>query len=194
VTSGTVHVERSFTINRPVDQVFSYFRNIENLPKFMHHLKQVRVTSERTSRWVAQAPLGIEIEWDARIVEEEPNRYLIWESLPGALIPNRGAVEFLPASNYHGGTEITIAMDYAPPAGRGGAIAAHVFGRDPGTQVREDMRRLKQLLEAGEVCTTEGQPHGRRTAFVRMMKAVNESGTPRHVRRTADTRPWATGD
>ncbi len=179
--SSAVHVERSFTINRPVAEVFSFFRNFENLPRFMQHLKEVRVTGNRSSRWVAHAPLGFELEWEAEIVEEEQDRYLAWQSLPGTLIPNRGAVEFQPASQYHGGTEITVAMDYAPPAGRGGALFARLFGREPGLQIREDLRRLKQLLEAGEIATTEGQSHGRRSAFIRMVKAANEP-SPRRGR------------
>jgi uncharacterized membrane protein len=188
-THEAVHVERSFTINRPVGEVFSFFRNFENLPRFMYHLKEVRVTGERTSHWVARAPLGLELEWNAEIVEEEPNRYLIWQSVPSAVIPNRGAVEFQPASDYHGGTQITVSISYAPPAGRGGALFARVFGREPGIQIREDLRRLKQLLEAGEIPTTEGQSHGRRTAFVRMVQAASEPAPRRHP--LPHERAWA---
>jgi uncharacterized membrane protein len=193
VALEAVHVERSFTINRPVNEVFSYFRNFENLPKFMYHLKHVRVTGPRTSHWVARVPLGIELAWDAEIVEEKQDRYLAWQSLPGTVIPNRGAVQFRAASDYHGGTEIILAMDYAPPAGRGGAVFARVFGQVPGKQLREDLRRLKRLLETGEVCTTEGQSHGRRTAFVRMMQAVSDSANPKARHSAAEGRPRAMG-
>lgn len=186
-----VRVERSFTINRPVAEVFSFFRNFENLPKFMHHLREVQVTGERTSHWVARAPLGLNLEWDAQIVDEEENRFLIWQSLPGTAIPNRGSVEFRPASQYHGGTEIVVTMEYAPPAGKAGALFARIFGREPGMQIREDLRRLKQLLETGEIPTTEGQSHGHRTAFVRMMKAVSQAPEPSH--RETEERPWAVG-
>ena len=188
VSPETVHVERSATINRPPNEVFSFFRNFENLPKFMPHLKDVQIIGDRASHWVARAPLGLELEWDVEILEEEQNRFLTWHSLPGAVIPNRGSVELRAASQYHGGCEITVAMDFAPPAGRGGAVGARIFGRHPGVQIREDLRRLKQLLEAGEIPTTEGQPHGRRTAFVRMVEAVNGPG---HRRRTLPERPWA---
>jgi uncharacterized membrane protein len=186
---AAVHVERSFTINRPVSDVYEYFRNFENLPTFMHHLRAVHITGERTSHWIAQAPFGFELEWDAEIVNEESNRFLTWQSLPGAVVPNRGSVEFRAASEYHGGTEIMVAMDYAPPAGRGGALFARVFGQEPGMQIREDLRRLKQVLEAGEIPTTEGQSHGRRTAFVRMMHAVNQS--PARKWQTQAERDWA---
>ncbi len=177
-TPKPVHVERSFTINRPVSEVFDYFRNFENLPKFMLHLREVRVTGDKTSRWVAEAPMGLELEWDAEIVDEAKDRHITWQSLPGTLIPNRGWVGFRPASEYHGGTEMTVVLEYIPPAGRGGAMFARIFGREPGMQIREDLRRLKQLLEAGEIPTTEGQAHGRRTAFVRMVEAVNQK--PKH--------------
>jgi len=189
-----VHIERSFTINRPLEEVFSFFRNFENLPKFMQHLKEVHITGDRTSHWVAFAPLGVELEWDAEILEEEQNRFLIWQSLPGALIPNRGSVQFRAASEYHGGTEITAVLDYAPPAGKGGVLFARAFGREPGMQIREDLRHLKQLLEAGEIPTTHGQSHGRRTAFVRMMKAVAESTKHKgEATESGNEQPWAVG-
>ncbi|HVJ06737.1 MAG TPA: SRPBCC family protein [Candidatus Saccharimonadales bacterium] len=191
-TPNAIHVERSFTINRPVSEVYDYFRNFENLPKFMLHLREVRVTGDKTSRWVAEAPLGFELEWDAEIVDEAQNRHLAWQSLPGTLIPNRGSVAFRPASEYHGGTEITVVLEYMPPAGRGGALFARVFGREPGMQIREDLRRLKQLLEAGEIPTTDGQPHGRRTAFARMVEAVNHQPKRRSETDHADrAHPWA---
>lgn len=189
--SEAVHVERSFTINRPVAEVFSFFRNFENLPKFMHHLLEVKTTGKRTSHWVARAPLGLKLEWDAQITEEMENRFLTWESLPGTAIPNWGAVEFRPASEYHGGTEIVVAMQYAPPVGKAGVLFARVLGREPGMQIREDLRRLKQLLETGEIPTTEGQAHGQRTAFARMMHAVREAPAP--SRPQTEERPWAVG-
>lgn len=194
-----IHVEHSFTINRPVNEVFSFFRNFENLPQFMHHLKSVENTGDRSSHWTVHAPLGLQLEWDVEITDDAENRYLIWQSLPGAVLPNRGAAEFQPASEYHGGTEVTVAVEYAPRAGRGGAIFARIFGhegREPGMQIREDLRRLKQLLETGEIATTKGQPHGRRSAFVRMVRAVNEAG--RKDRESVDWKqvesqhkPWA---
>ncbi|SRR6266568_3343240 len=191
-TPKTVHVERSFTINRPVSEVYDYFRNFENLPKFMQHLREVRVTGEKTSRWVAEAPLGFELEWDAEIVDESQNRHLTWQSLPGTLIPNRGSVAFRAASEYHGGTEMTVVLEYLPPVGRGGALFARIFGREPSMQIREDLRRLKQLLEAGEIPTTDGQPHGRRTAFMRMVEAVNQQPKQRSKPDHADrAHSWA---
>ena len=168
----SIHVERSFLINRPVEEVYSFWRNFENLPKFMRHLKSVKVTSEKESRWQARAPIAGSIEWDAEIVDEQPNAFIVWRSKEGAMVPNNGSVIFEKASDYHGGTRLTVVMNYEPPAGKLGSIFATMFGEDADQQVREDLRKFKQLMEAGEVATTVGQPHGRRTAFVRMVQAA----------------------
>lgn len=185
------HIERSSTINREVADVFAFFRNFENLPRFMPHLRSVRPAGGRMWHWVARATLGLELDWDVEILEEKENEFLAWRSLPGAVIPNRGAVEFRTASNYHGGTEISVAVDYAPHGGRGGALCARIFGAEPGMQLREDLQRMKQLLEAGEIATTDGQSHGRRAAFVRMMQAVNDSPIPN---RRVKEEPWTIGN
>lgn len=175
-----VHVQRSISVDRPVEELFQFWRNLENLPRFMRHLRSVTKTSDRYSHWVARAPIGTSVEWDAEILEEEPNRYIIWRSLPGAMVPNTGSVMFRPASQYHGGTEIYVAIDFDSPGGKLGAKLATIFGENPEQQIREDLRRFKQLMEAGEIPTTEGQPHGRRTAFVRMVQAV-ASDEPKRV-------------
>lgn len=194
VAPGPIHVERSFTINRPVEEIYQFWRNFENLPKFMRHLKSVEAKGGRFSRWSARAPMGASISWDAEIVEEEANKFIVWRSVPGSMLPNSGSVQFLPAAEYHGGTEVRVTLDYQPPAGRAGSIFATLFGEDADQQIREDLRRFKQLMEAGEIPTTEGQPHGRRSAFVRMVQAVasdepkpgeNPNWKLRNVRSTA---------
>lgn len=169
-----ISVERSFLINRPVDEVYNFWRNFENLPKFMRHLRSVKVTGEKESIWEARTPIAGSITWEAEIVDEQPNSFLVWRSKDGAMVPNNGSVLFERASDYHGGTRMTVVMNYDPPAGRLGSIFATMFGEDADQQVREDLRRFKQLMEAGEVPTTVGQPHGRRTAFVRMLHAAAE--------------------
>ena len=169
---SAIHVERSFLINRPVEEVYSFWRNFENLPKFMRHLKSVKVTGPKESRWQARAPIAGSIEWDAEIVDEQQNSFIVWRSIEGALVPNNGSVLFERASDYHGGTKLTVAMNYEPPAGKLGSVFATMFGEDADQQIREDLRKLKQLMESGEVATTVGQPHGRRTAFVRMVQAA----------------------
>jgi uncharacterized membrane protein len=170
--SRPIHVERSFTIDRPVNEVFRYWRNFENLPKFMRHLRSVQTTGDRTSRWEARAPLGFPIAWEAEITDERANDYIIWHSLPGGAVEHRGSIQFRSAP-FEGGTEVTVSLDYRPPAGKFGSVFSRLFGENPEQQVREDLRRFKQLMEAGEIPTTQGQPSGRRSPFVRMMHAAN---------------------
>jgi uncharacterized membrane protein len=156
---GSVRVEHALTINRPADELYRHWRQLENLPRLMSHLESVRAIDERRSHWVAQAPLGQTVEWDAEIINDEPGRVIAWRSLEGASIANTGAVRFAPAPGGRG-TEVRVRIEYAPPAGGLGAAVAKMFGREPSQQVREDLRRFKQQLEAGEVPSTQGQPRG----------------------------------
>ncbi len=166
-----IHVEKSFTIYRPVEEVYRYWRNFENLPKFMRHLRSVQPTGDRTSRWEVRSPLGTGIGWDAEITDERENDYILWRSLPGGAVEHRGSVEFRKAP-FGDATEVAVSLDYRSPGGKLGSGVARLFGENPEQQVREDLRRFKQLMEAGEIPTTEGQPSGRRSAFVRMMHAA----------------------
>jgi uncharacterized membrane protein len=161
-----LHVQRSFTIMKPVAEVFAFWRNFENLPRIMTHLENVRVTDNRYSHWTARGPANMNIEWDAEIVDERENEFIVWRSCAGSDIVNRGSVQFYPALNGDA-TEISVALDYEPPAGKLGVLFARAFGQDPEQQVREDLRSFKALMEAGEVPTIEGQPHGRRSALTR---------------------------
>jgi hypothetical protein len=122
------------------------------------------------------------VEWDAELVDERPNEFLVWRSLPGAAIGNRGSVQFRPAPN-GSGTEVTVALVYSNPAGKMGAAFAKMFGREPEQQVREDLRRFKELMEAGEIATVVGQPSGRRSAVVRAMHAVKQPEATQRVRK-----------
>jgi uncharacterized membrane protein len=141
-------VEKSITIDRAPEEVYSFWRNLENLPRFMNHLERVTITGARTSHWVAKGPAGTSVEWDAEIVNEEPNELIGWRSLEGAEVDNAGSVHFRPAA--HGrGTEVRVILRYSPPAGKIGSAVASLWGEDPDTQVEEDLRRLKQVLEAG---------------------------------------------
>ncbi len=186
-----IHVEKSFMVNRPVEEVYQFWRNFENLPKFMRHLKSVRNTGDKESRWQARAPIAGSVEWDAEIIDEQPNAYIVWRSKDGATVPNYGSVRFDKNSDYHGGTRLTVSLDYEPPAGKLGSIFATMFGEDADQQIREDLRRFKQIMETGEIPTTVGQPHGRRTAFVRMMQAAvtdePKRGEVREMRRNMVT-------
>src|SRR5512140_3042841 len=107
-----IHVERSFLIDRPVDEVYSFWRNFENLPKFMRHLKSVTVKGDKESTWVARAPIAGSITWDAETVDEQPGDFIVWRSKECAMVPNDGSVLFERASDYHGGTKITVVLNY----------------------------------------------------------------------------------
>jgi len=155
-----IHVEESITINKPVNEVFRFWRNFENFPQFMEHLESVSMREEGISHWVAKGPAGVKVEWDARIINEVENKVIGWQSLEGSTISTAGSVNFEETPR---GTMVRVHFQYNPPAGKLGAAVAKLFGAEPNTTVREDLRRLKQLLETGEVPTTEGQPSGRNT-------------------------------
>ena len=154
-----VHVRKAITIGRPADQLYKFWRDFENLPRFMRHLESVQVTDERRSHWKAKAPLGRTVEWDAEVTEERPNERLAWRSLEGADVPNYGSVTFEPAPGGRG-TTVKVDLRYEPPGGVIGATLAKLFGEEPGQQVQEDLRAFKQLMETGEVVQSEASVKG----------------------------------
>ena len=154
-----VHVEESITINRPADELFRFWRNFENLPKFMHHLESVEVINDKLSRWTATAPAGMKVSWDAEIVSETENQAIVWRSLADAQITNAGSVRFLSVPGGRG-TELRVTLAYSPPAGSVGVLVAKLFGEEPTQQIIKDLHRFKNLMEAGEIPTTEGQSAG----------------------------------
>lgn len=158
--SRGIHAEAAVTINKPIAEVFRFWRNFENLPKFMEHLEQVADREEGISHWVAKGPAGVSVEWDARIINEIDNKLIAWQSLEGATVATAGSVNFDETEH---GTRVRIHLQYDPPGGRVGALVARLFGEDPRQTVREDLRRFKRLLETGEIPTTEGQPSGGRS-------------------------------
>lgn len=158
-----IQVDRAATINRPRAEVYRAWRNLENLPRFMQHLESVHFTANQRSHWVARAPLGRKIEWDAEIVEDRENELIRWESVPGSSVQNSGWVRFQDAPGQRG-TEVFVSLTYNPVGGSLGAAVAKLLGEEPGTQVREDLRHFKQILEAGEIPTNDGQPSGREPA------------------------------
>lgn len=155
-----IHVEASVTVHKPANELFRFWRNFENLPRFMRHLESVACMSEHTSHWTAKAPAGSNVEWNAQIINEEENRLIAWRSLEGADVDNAGSVRFIPLPDGRG-TEVRVVLDYIPPAGSIGYAVAKLFGEEPQQQISEDLSRFKQIAEAGEIATTEGQPTGR---------------------------------
>jgi uncharacterized membrane protein len=156
--SRGIHVEESVTINRPLAELYRFWRNFENLPRFMQHLQSVATREEGISHWVATGPAGMVVEWDARIINEVENKVIGWQSLEGSTISTAGSVNF--DEDPHG-TRVTVHLQYNPPGGKLGAAVAKMFGEEPNQTIREDLRRFKQLMEAGEIPTTQGQPSGR---------------------------------
>jgi uncharacterized membrane protein len=157
---GAIHVEKSVTINRSAEELYNFWHNFEDLPRFMKHLISVRKTGDNRWHWVARGPARMNIEWDAEIVDEKPNQYIAWRSLEGADVDNIGAVYFEAAPGGRG-IVIRAVLEYRPPAGILGAQIAKLFGEEPEMQLNVDLHRFKQMMETGEIATTYGQPAGR---------------------------------
>lgn len=149
--SNAVVASRAVTINVPRREVYDYFRTFSNLPKFMVNLDSVVETEPGHSHWTVIGPGGFKVEWDA-IVTDTPGEMIEWESAPGAVVPNRGAVHFRKATEGRG-TEVHATIVYRPVGGTIGKLVAKLTQREPGIQVRRDLKRLKMILEAGEVST-----------------------------------------
>jgi uncharacterized membrane protein len=160
-TRGGIHVSQSFLIDKSPEELYSYWRNFENLPQIMSHLQSVRVMEDGRSHWVASAPaiVGGKVEWDAEITADEPYSRIEWRSLPGSIVEHRGSVRFRRAPGDRG-TAVRVEMDYSPPAGRLGHWVAKLFGEAPDQQIREDLRNFKRVMEVGEAPSIAGQPRG----------------------------------
>jgi uncharacterized membrane protein len=155
----SIKVEKTVTINKSAEELYTYWRDFENFPNFMKHVESVKVIDIRRSHWVAKAPLGQTVEWDADIVNDQPNQLIAWASIDGADIENSGFVRFTPAPGNRG-TEVKVVMEYDIPGGMMTAALAKLFGEEPEQQIGDELNRFKQLMEAGEIATTEGQPRG----------------------------------
>lgn len=145
-----LNVKDAIRLEKPIAEVFSYWRRLENLPDFMTHLVSVNQNTSTRSHWVAKGPGGMKVEWDAEIFNEIENKLIAWRSLPGSDIVTAGSVNF-DAVRAGRSTQITVNLQYEPPAGKAGAVVAALFGRAPSQTIREDLRTLKQRMEAGEI-------------------------------------------
>jgi uncharacterized membrane protein len=152
-----IHVLSAITVNRPRDEVYRFWRDLENLPQFMSHLDSVRVNGGR-STWRAKGPAGIRLEWEAEIVADQPNENIAWQSCEGSDVPNQGSVRFLDAPSGRG-TEVRVELHYDPPGGALGAAIAKLFGTEPGPEIAGDLRRFKQVIETGEVLHSDASIH-----------------------------------
>jgi uncharacterized membrane protein len=153
-----IEVTEAITINQPRNEVYSFWHDFENFPRFMAHLESVQVVDERRSHWKAKAPAGATVEWDAETVEDRPNELIAWRSLPDSEVPNSGIVRFKDAPGKRG-TEVIVELSYEPPGGRLGALIAKLFGEEPSQQVKGDLRRLKQIIELGEIVHSDASIH-----------------------------------
>jgi uncharacterized membrane protein len=162
--SRGVNVEQAMTINRRPDELYAFWRKLERLPRIMSHLISVNEIDSRRSHWVAKGPAGRKVEWDAEIITEIPNELIGWRTLADADVVSAGSVRFKPAPGNRG-TEVHVRLQYEPPAGKIGATVAWLLGSEPAQTIQEDLRRFKQLMEAGEIPTIEGQSRGRQSIF-----------------------------
>ena len=157
--SRGINVLESVTINRPISELYRFWRNLENLPQFMRHLVAVDKVTDTISRWRAHGPAGTTVEWEAEVYNEVPDKLIAWRSLDGSSVVSAGSVNFDEAGPGRG-TRVTVRLRYSPPGGRLGATLAKLFGADPETEIRADLRRFKQVVEAGEAPARASQTHG----------------------------------
>ena len=151
-----MHVTKTITINRPIDEVYTFWRDFENLPRFMYHLEIVETTRSNRSHWVAKAPAGKSVEWDAEVTEDRPGELIAWRSVGNDNdVRNSGTVRFRKAPGGRG-TEVHVDLDYDPPGGKAGGLVAKLFGEEPNIQIGDDLHRLKQVMETGEVLRSHG--------------------------------------
>ncbi|MGI8495920.1 MAG: SRPBCC family protein [Pyrinomonadaceae bacterium] len=141
-----VKVEESVIVNKSAEEIYRFWRNFENLPRVMSHLESVTADDDgRKSHWIAKAPLGQTVEWDAEIINDHPNEMIAWRSLENSQVANAGSVHFRETGN---GTEVRVVLKYDPPGGKIGAAVAKLFGEEPEQQITEDLRRFKSLMES----------------------------------------------
>jgi uncharacterized membrane protein len=159
-------------LNTTPDKAYQFWRDFENLPRFMRHLDSVTVHDDRRSRWIARGPAGSQVKWDAEIIHDRPNEYISWRSLPGSDVDMNGFVQFRPAHPDRG-TVITAELHYHNFRGALALACSKMLLKDPQFLITQDLRRFKALLETGEVPTTEGQTHGPRSALVGVLRIAD---------------------
>lgn len=155
---STPSIHTALTIDKPAAELYAFWRPLENLPRIMKNLIEVTDLGGGRSHWVGKSALGLKAQWDAEIVEEREGRFLSWRSLPGSMISNAGTVSFEDSPNGRG-TIVRVTMEVGTGLGK----VATKLGGATQQEVREDLKRFKALMEAGEIATTEGQSHGTRS-------------------------------
>lgn len=154
-----IRMSRSVVVNRPPHELYDFWRAFENFPRFMYHVQSVRATGPGMSHWVVNGPAGSSVEWDARVTADTPNALICWQTLEGADVESSGTVRFEPRPGNRG-TVVRVDLEYGPPGGRAGKLAATLFNESPEQQIYDDLHRFKQIVETGEVLRSDGSPGG----------------------------------
>ncbi len=176
-------VEQTLIVNKSPGECYTFWRHLENLPKFIPAIQSIKIQDDRRSHWVMKAPVGANVEWDSEITADHPGERIAWHSAEGAALKHAGNVRFEPAPGRRG-TLVRVLMHVEPAMGRASVDIAKLVGKDPNFEVRENLRRFKSLIETGEVPTTCGQSSGQRSWFGRLIPEGRKSrqGTIAHVR------------
>jgi uncharacterized membrane protein len=183
-----IWIGKIITISRPVGELYSFWRNFSNLPRFIEYLESVTETGGSRTHWVAKAPLGLRIEWDAEMIEVIPNEVITWRSVPGSGLVNAGHVRFQPLPDKQG-TEISVVLGYLPPAGPLGERIAETIGMSANTLLAEALDSFKQLMETGEAPHKKKSPQGKDKDALPPPEARR-----REIERRADTVQTASED
>jgi uncharacterized membrane protein len=171
-----IHADARITVKRPTAEVYAAWRKFENLPTFMAHLESVNPIGDGHTRWRATGPAGTVVEWEAEIDSEHINEHISWRSVGDATVRNSGRVDFVAAPGGRG-TEVRVHLSYDPPAGKLGAAVAKLFGEAPDQQIRDDLRRFKQVLEIGAVVRSEASPGGATVHALRAQRPAQPIAT-----------------
>lgn len=160
-TRGGILVEKSIVVNRSAEELYKFWSDFENLPSFMDHLESVWMTGDHRWHWVAKAPAGLSVEWDADVVVEHPGELIAWQSTADSEIPNEGSVQFITLPN-GSGTKVRVSLIYYPPAGKLGQWIAKMFGEEPELQIADDLKHFKQIMESGDTTRTTSTANKRK--------------------------------
>lgn len=156
-TGGATKIQRAIEIHRPPDELYRFWRSLENLPRIMSHLESVQVVNDRLSHWVVKMMPGApKVEWDAEIINDVENQRIGWRSLQGADVDNTGSVEFKSTGDGRR-TRVTVTLQYAPPGGKLGTAIAKWLGEDPNTKIAKDLQRFKEEMETGVFSSAAGR-------------------------------------
>jgi uncharacterized membrane protein len=176
-----IHVEDEITINTAPETLYAFWRNFENLPRFMDHVESVQTLGNDRSHWKVKGPAGMDIEWDAEVVGDIENEMISWRSLENAMVPNAGSVRFSRTGDGQG-TVVKVALKYAPPAGAIGAAIARLFGEEPHVQLRDDLQNLKRSIESGQVNINQKEDHAKTLVTEASMESFPASDPPSYTR------------